>query len=80
MAVALIGEGVTVFVLRDVTVSCFEALAEEDTERERLSRVEALELGVSVHCTVSEGMPGLCVSSVDGESKEEGEEKAVMDA
>lgn len=76
----MIGEGVTVYVLRDVTVSCFETWEDEDTEMERLSRVEALELGVPVHCTVSEGMPGLCVSSVDGESKEEGEEKAVMEA
>jgi len=79
VAVALNGEGLEVYVGRDVPVLGSEALDEEDTEGERLSRVEALVLGVPDHCPVREGKPWLGVSSGDGVSGEEGERMEVME-
>ena len=52
---------------------------EEDTEGERLSRVEALVLGVPDHCPVREGTPALGVSSSDGDNGEEGERMEVVE-
>ena len=57
VAVALKGEGLEVYVENGVPVLGSEALDEEDTEGERLSRVEALVLGVPDHCPVRVGMP-----------------------